>query len=123
MLLLKPFPTTHKSRISLPSALDLTWLLTFAAPLVAVPSAFGGDSSVVFVGNKTKGPNPHRLARTSAEETWNVGGPRYALGLNVLLWMGKADVWEVLVLCFFRTLALAVVRAIEQGYSRPKSSF
>lgn len=69
MLLLKPFPTTHKGKISLPIALDLAWLLTFAALLVAVPSAFGGDSSVVFVGNKTKGLNPRCLVCTSATKT------------------------------------------------------
>ena len=69
MLLLKPFPTTHKGKISLPSVLDLTWLLTFAALLVAIPSAFGGNGSVVFVGNKPKGLNPRCLACTSAKET------------------------------------------------------
>ena len=67
MLLLKPFPTIPRGKISLPAALGLARLLAFAARPVATPSAFGGDGAIVFVGNKTKGLNPRCLACTSAK--------------------------------------------------------
>lgn len=122
MLLLKPFPTTHKDKISLPSVLDLTWCLTFAALLVAIPSAFGGNSSVVFDGNKTKGLNPHSLACTTVE---NMKCMRLLtrFGLNCAAVDGNSRCAGSFGGLLFHMLALAVIRAIQQCYSSPKSSF
>lgn len=113
MLVLKPFPTTHKGKILLPSAPDLAWFLPFASLLVVVPPAFGGDVSVVFVGNETKGLNPHCLGCTSAKETGNVRLPAH-FGLTWAALDGNRRCAGSFGALLFHSLASAVIRAIKQ---------